>query len=329
MTTPGSTRGSRLVLGGILPLLIVTAAIVPFLVFSSRLPEPIATTWGTDGRANASAPRALFVAVTALLTGVPAGVLAWAARRREPRRQEVALPAAIATCFGAIVAAVSVSIVRANLDQPSWTTAPHVGLGVNLPLPLLVAPFAALAWVVARRLEDDSAPDAPGSPPSVGLQAGERALWMGTVRCRWAVWLAAAGIFAGVVLMATVNAFSGPALLVAGIVGLAFTSLEVRIDRLGVHIAFGALGWPRMSVDLARIAQATTVAVVPMQWGGWGYRGSLRILGRAAIVLRGGEALRLDLVDGKRLLVTIDGAEQAAGVVNDLIGARARPASLG
>jgi hypothetical protein len=74
-----------------------------------------------------------------------------------------------------------------------------------------------------------------------------------------------------------------------------------------------------MNIDLGRIAQATTTDVVPMQWGGWGYRGSLRLFGKAAIILRGGEGLRLDLVDGKKLLVALDGAEQAAGVVNDLL----------
>jgi hypothetical protein len=189
---------------------------------------------------------------------------------------------------------------------------------------LIAAPVAAVAWFIGRRLERDAPSQAQGAPPSAGLLAGERALWIGTVRCRWIGWLAVGLLLAGAVSMGTVRALAGLGLVVAGLIVLAFTALEVRVDRRGVHIAFGALRWPTMNVDLGSIARASAIDVVPMQWGGWGYRGSLRLFGRAAIVLRGGEGLRLDLANGKWLLVTVDGAEQAAGVVNDLLPRRER-----
>jgi hypothetical protein len=52
--------------GGLLPLLILTAALVPPIALSSRLPEPIATHWSFDGRPNDSTPQAFFFAMMAL-----------------------------------------------------------------------------------------------------------------------------------------------------------------------------------------------------------------------------------------------------------------------
>lgn len=40
--------------------------------------------------------------------------------------------------------------------------------------------------------------------------------------------------------------------------------------------------------------------------------------GRAAVVLRRGPAVRLDLGDGRTFLVTVDDPENGAGVLNDL-----------
>ena len=43
-----------------------------------------------------------------------------------------------------------------------------------------------------------------------------------------------------------------------------------------------------------------------MQTGGWGYRGSLRLFKRAALVTRRGEALELTLTRKRRFIVTVD-----------------------
>jgi hypothetical protein len=60
-----------------------------------------------------------------------------------------------------------------------------------------------------------------------------------------------------------------------------------------------------------------------MEHGGWGYRGSLKLFGRAAVVLRGGEGLQLDLADDKVLTITVDNAEEGAGLLNDLVASSA------
>jgi hypothetical protein len=42
------------------------------------------------------------------------------------------------------------------------------------------------------------------------------------------------------------------------------------------------------------------------EMGGWGYRGSLRLMRRAALVTRRGNALELELSRRRRFIVTVD-----------------------
>jgi hypothetical protein len=83
-------------------------------------------------------------------------------------------------------------------------------------------------------------------------------------------------------------------------------------------VAYGPLGLPRQRVPLSRIRGARAIHVTPLRHGGWGYRGSLLVFGRAAIVVRGGDGIRVDC-DRGRLVITIDDADTAAGLLNDLV----------
>lgn len=102
-------------------------------------------------------------------------------------------------------------------------------------------------------------------------------------------------------------------------VGIAMTSIRVSADQRGLIVRWGPLGWPTTNVPLADILRVEAIDVRPLESGGWGYRGSLRLLGRAAIVLRAGPGLRLDLRSGRKLTVTVDDPQTAAGLLNDLI----------
>ena len=66
------------------------------------------------------------------------------------------------------------------------------------------------------------------------------------------------------------------------------------------------------------------IDVRPGEWGGWGYRGSVKVFGRAAVVLRAGTGIRVDLVGGRAFAVTVDDAETGARLLNDL-AARTEP----
>ena len=88
----------------------------------------------------------------------------------------------------------------------------------------------------------------------------------------------------------------------------------LTVERL--HVAYGRLPWPRTHIAVEDIESASVVDIRPMEWGGWGYRGSLKLMQRAAVVHRAGPGIRVDLRNGKVFAVTIDDPETAVAVLN-------------
>jgi hypothetical protein len=117
----------------------------------------------------------------------------------------------------------------------------------------------------------------------------------------------------------------GPAGLVVGtlalLVAVFFCWIRVEVTETQIEIAFGPFQWPKKTIVVSEVEEATTEHVQPLRYGGWGYR--LCGAGCRAIVIRRGEALRLEMNDGKVLLITVDHADEAAALINDL---RARTA---
>jgi hypothetical protein len=208
-------------------------------------------------------------------------------------------------------------VVAANLDVDDWAQADRVGIPQVLGAFLIAALVAGVATLSARRLE--TAPIPEPVLPSAGLSPGGRGVWVGTARSLWALPIVIALVGVGIYLALTRGPIFGLPLGLIGLVAVPFVSLRVVADRHGVDIVFGPLGWPRRRIPLSDIQRATTLDVVPMEHGGWGYRGSLKLFGRAAIVLRGGEGLRLVLAGDKVLTITVDNAEEGAGLLNDLV----------
>ena len=140
----------------------------------------------------------------------------------------------------------------------------------------------------------------------------------------WAWTLTALG--AAMVIGGTVT--STAMLLVTGaivlVLSVEFWTVRVIVDRHGLTIRWGPLGLPRTRFPLDRVASATVIDVRPGEWGGWGYRGSVKVFGRAAVVLRAGTGIRVDLVGGRAFAVTVDDAETGARLLNDL-AARTEP----
>ncbi|MGI9601322.1 MAG: hypothetical protein ACR2QE_05535 [Acidimicrobiales bacterium] len=144
------------------------------------------------------------------------------------------------------------------------------------------------------------------------------AFWTVRMTSRWMVGFSIANMVAAVVMAVAWNLVVGLAFLAAsGVVGMFSTAL-VQIDPEGLSVRFG-LGWPHPRVRPERIEQASVVEVVPLRHGGWGYRGSLRLFDEAAVIIRGGEGIRLDLVDGKRFLVTVDDAATGVAFLNSVL----------
>lgn len=74
----------------------------------------------------------------------------------------------------------------------------------------------------------------------------------------------------------------------------------------GFDVVYGPGGLVRQYFAPEEIESATARRLGLLALGGWGYRGSLRLFGRAALATRRGDALELRLVGGRRFCVTVD-----------------------
>ncbi|MFN2555770.1 MAG: hypothetical protein ABR592_02675 [Nitriliruptorales bacterium] len=306
----------RLLLGAVLPLSLVLAGTLPIMLLGDRLPEPVARHWDLYGRPDGSWPRSALLVTALGFTGVPAALMAAAVWRRNDGADRAAL-VAVTAFVASIGALASLVTVEANFDASSWRTA-----GISWAHVIGMVAGAALLAMIAGRLAIslDSAQDPdPPQKRATRLRPGERAAWLGTCRAWWALALAAVS---GTVAVGAVpfRPRATPWALGLCLVGLALSSVRVAAGPAGLRIAMGPLGWPVIRIGLHRIEKATAVHVDPLRsWLGWGYRGSVTLFGRAALVLRRGPGLRLDLNGGKSFLVTVDDAVTAAAVLNDCV----------
>lgn len=177
--------------------------------------------------------------------------------------------------------------------------------------------LAAFADYVLRRYAGLGLPDGGFPRSSLGLRAGERAVWTGRARARWplSTWWLAFSLGLGVLDRALISQLIFVGVVVA-ISLLGFTSVRVTVAARGVTVGYGVLGLRLTRIPLRRIAFAEAVErekpILPI-------RGSLLTFGDVSVVLRGGPALRLTLRDGKAFLVTVDDAATGAALLNDLI----------
>lgn len=343
--TGGPHRGLIMILVcGVVPAALLAAIIAVPAALWFRLPARVADHWTFAGTANGTAPRLVSFLPLGGLALVGAGLVwfGWAAARKSTRYgtlgyspgppeirgaagvrgRAAAGTAAAMIPIGLFLTAVSagsaIMVAVANVDAGELRAA-SVEAGVLPALlggPLLLAGSAGYAL---RRYGGLGAADSETGRSSLGLRPGERAVWAGRTRARWA-WPAAVLLVAAGVLVATVTARWGPAvaLLVIGVLTLGFTSVRVTVAARGVTVGYGPLGLRLTRIPLRRIASAAAVERTPFSFG---YRGSLLLFGAAVVALRRGPALRLSLRDGKTFLVTVDDAATAAALLNDLITA--------
>ena len=138
--------------------------------------------------------------------------------------------------------------------------------------------------------------------------------WEGGCRSRWALPTAVAFAGAGIAVAAAGIAGGAPGavvpgaiLVAAGLPVLALVEVHVQVTGDALRVLYaGSLRRPVTTVPLADVETAEVVAVRPMRHGGWGYRGSLRLLRRAAVILRKGPGARFGLRGGRVFLVTVD-----------------------
>jgi hypothetical protein len=295
---------------------VATLAVAPWPIWWSSLPTEMASHWALTGRANNHMARPLLFVLLAGLTTLLAGFAAGASRHGS------ALPRALSAGPGLTFAAgltsvISFGAVYTQRDVESWQA-------VRMPFGWVAAAFAVgvlVATLATLSLPEEDA--AIASRPAVRVGQSETVAWVGSARAPWALALSLLLVAGGAVLLATANPGGGAAVIASGLLVSCFSSTHVVAGKAGVRIR-GALAWPSIAIPLSRIESAESMAVAPVEWGGWGYRGSLRFFKRAAWLVRKGEALKLNLRNraGANVvfIVTVDDSDAAAAVVNGMLG---------
>jgi hypothetical protein len=296
----------------VVPILAVLAAVVLPLAAAPDLPDPVAIHWGLDGRPDGSAPlivdAVLLAVIIALVTLLP--LVAVARSDRGTARTMLALSHGM----GAFLVLLRWRTLELNRDVAVWTEAGSLTLLDLLVLALLAAPLALLGWWLGGLH-----PDLPRPVHDVVRQvlpADGRLVWVGSES-----WTLARVLGPGLVVVGgAVTALRvAPETLVIGatlmLVGVAlwwFTSITVAVGPAGLRVRFGPLGWPALRVPLGTIERIVVEDVEPLAYGGWGYRW---MPGVRAVVIRRGVGLRIGRAGQPDLVVTVDDAATAAGVL--------------
>ncbi len=308
-----------------------------------ELPGRVATHWRADGRADGSMGVEQFRLGAMALTVVLATVVVVLAWRRRPMAVDVRpFGAGLASFLAALVGGSVLCTVAANDGEAEWHA---VGGPPLLWLAAIIVMACLAAAVVSRaalqlpvRIERTVRPVPSTGDASVAAEGadsvallppptpGERALWNAALTAPWAVALGALmAMLGGILWFVGPGPAIGVGLLGAGAAVATLGHIDVFADRRGLTVVYGVFGWPRTRIPLDRMTSADEIEVRPMRWGGWGYRGSLLLFRRAAVVLRGGPGLRVQLQDGAVYVVTIDDAATGAAVLNRALDQRQVP----
>lgn len=139
---------------------------------------------------------------------------------------------------------------------------------------------------------------------------------------RWAVPATAAVLVGGFALSWSLRSpIMAVAAVVVGALMVQFRRITITVDDTHLRTAFAWPGFVRVRIPLAEIERLEYVPDLrPVRYGGWGYRGSLRVLKKAAVVLRRGPGVIFALTGDRRYIVTVDDAESLARTVHDRIG---------
>ncbi|HET7682155.1 MAG TPA: DUF1648 domain-containing protein [Marmoricola sp.] len=296
----------------LLATLILLAAplivLVTRLLLHDRMPDPMPTHWDLRGRVDGTTGFAVFTTVVLVVTALAAlaGTAAlWLARNRAQSAASTLL-GWLGWLFamlyaGTLIASVDVE-KAADVDLAWWL------LVVTLAVPVLVG------LVLFRLLPpQEPAPVRPGT--SMPLADDERVAWFGSAR---SVAMASAGAVVAVIgaVVLFFEPLAGVLIVVVGALLWWMHVLTVRVDGRGVRATWGPTGWPGRTVPLTAVAGAESIDLEPAQWGGWGYRLSTR---GTAFVVRRGPAVVLHRRGATDLAITVDGADEAAALVNALV----------
>lgn len=141
--------------------------------------------------------------------------------------------------------------------------------------------------------------------------------WVGTARSRVMAVGGAFGVLVGAFFFTVALPLVALPFVVVALALSSFSTIAVTINASGLLIAYGPWGFPKQHIPLSDIDAAQSIDVRPMRWGGWGYRW-VPWKRASAVVLRAGPGVKLDRANGRTFVVTVDDAQRAAAVLNEL-----------
>lgn len=319
--TSEATRRGETWLLGLAPVLFALGAATVFQVVAD-LPPTIAIHFDGSGTPDGSGPVWVPILMAAIAGVIALGVI-MAVLRGDPTRDVAPAAIGFAHVISIMLSLIAIVTINVNQGTSDWTQADDLPGAMFAGALLVPALVAGLVAARLRAILPQPAPVPVATIPSLGLAPGERATWSEVITLNW-MW--AVGAIAAMVGVGLTFTTAWPAGIAAGVGGvgaaLAFHRYRVRVSADGVRVEFGVAGWPRVAIPLDRVATARAEHIDPMKWGGWGYRGSLYVFGRAAMVHRRGPGLVLALKDDRHFAVTCDDPTTAAGLVNDLVDRR-------
>lgn len=322
-TPPALLRRARrtfLIVAVILPILITAIAVVVLLTWLPTLPEQVATHWGVGG-ADRFGPAVTYLW---LLVGVGLGLpllmaittlAAVGAHWGGAARLMGALAAGMAA-FAAVTSLGSLAIQR-DLADPA--DVPGAGGVIALSFAALLV-IGAAAWAVQPRVRPEVGRTLEPRH-AVHIAKGERVVWVATTTMPRGALAFLLLVLLGLVVLSgymLVTGVEGGWIAAAVVLVVAFAlaataSFRVRVTPEG-FAAQALLGWPRIRIPLDEVESARAVDISPFgEFGGWGWR--IAVDGRTGIVMRRGSAIEVSRRDRRPFIVTIDGAEEAAALL--------------
>ncbi|MFC9517422.1 DUF1648 domain-containing protein [Nocardiaceae bacterium NPDC056970] len=313
----------------LVPAVAAAGSTAVLAAWSGDLPDPVAVHFGPGGVADgfASSSTAQWSPMLGFAFAVLLGGILLLLTRRDVRAAR--LGAAIASGTGTAVAVLPVGMLESQRGLADAAEASFGGWWL-VPTVLVGIVAAVVGSALLGRRDPVAAVAAPPSDAArMDLADTETVAWTGTASMpRWlgvVLALVPIVIVVSAVWMASEDAV--PMLLVAAVVGallmgFALAPVHVVVDGRGLETRYVLTGG-RRRIPLDEIARADVVKIgLINRYGGIGYRVGPDGVG---LLVRPGEALRVTRGDGSKFTVTVDGADQAAAVLNSL-AARGRVA---
>lgn len=310
--------GTLIALAG--PLFVVGT----YVSWRDRLPDPLPTHWSSSGPPDGfSGTFGFFVTITILCAVLALGmVLAiWLVRPAVVGR----MSAAFVTFLLALFSGVWGMTAGRSLDVADSTAVQLPFAAVALLLFACVAVAVGVGWLLPGRWRgawgDEVVISPRGDAPVFAND--EAVVWVDRVHSPVMTGVATVLFLGALATAIWIPVDEGAAsvivtvvLLVSALPVLWMASVTVRVDADGVHTLWGLFGWPRSTIPLSRIKAVRAEKIVPMRWGGWGYRMSKR---GTATVMRGGPGLVIErTAKWPTHAITIPHAAEGAQIIEAL-----------